>query len=62
MSNGKISYQTDGVALEEFVGLNPKMYSFLVDNSDHKKAKGWNRNAVATINHNEYKDVLLMNV
>ena len=36
------------------------MYSYLVDdNSEHKKAKGVNKNAVATISHNEYKDVLL---
>ena len=36
------------------------MYSYLVDNnSEYKKAKGVNKNIVATINHNEYKDVLL---
>ena len=35
------------------------MYSFLVDNSEHKKAKGVNKNVVATISHNECKDVLL---
>ena len=33
------------------------MYSFLVDdNSEHKKAKDVNKNVVATIIHNEYKD------
>ena len=49
-----------GVATEEFVGLKPNMYSYLVDdNSEHKKAKGVNKNFVATISHNEYKDVLL---
>ena len=38
------------------------MYSFLVDdNSNHKKSKGVNRNVVATISHNEYKDVLSSN-
>ena len=37
------------------------MYSFLVDNSEHKKAKGVNKNVVATTSHNEYKDVLLNN-
>ena len=48
-----------GVAIEEFVGLKPKMYSYLAnDKSEHKKAKGMNRNDVATISHNEYKDVL----
>ena len=37
------------------------MCSFLVDNSEHKKAKCKNKNVVATISHNEYKDVLLNN-
>ena len=32
---------------------------FVDDSSEHKKAKGVNRNAVAAISHNEYKDVLL---
>ena len=35
------------------------MYTFLVDNNEHKKAKGVNKNVVATIYHNKYKDVLL---
>ena len=38
------------------------MYSFLVDNSEHKKPKGMNRNIVVTINHNEYQDVLSNNI
>ena len=46
-------------AIEEFVGLKRKMYSFSGDNIDHKKAKGMNKNVVATISHNEYKYVLL---
>ena len=56
---GKMKEKTRGVVIKEFVGLKPKMYSFLVDNNQHKKAKGVNRNVVATISHNEYKDVLL---
>ena len=37
---GKIKGETGGVAIEEFVGLKPKMYSFLVDdNREHKKQK-----------------------
>ena len=28
----KIKDETGGAAIEEFVGLKPKMYSFLVDN------------------------------
>ena len=36
------------------------MYSHLVNhNSEHNKTKGVNRNIVATISYNEYKDVLL---
>ena len=46
--------ETGGVIIEEFFGLNPEMYSFLVDNSEHKKV-------VATISLNKYKDVLLNN-
>ena len=58
----KIKDETGDVATEEFVGLKPKMTSFLVDdNSEHKKAKGVNRNVVTTISHNEHKDVLLNN-
>ena len=52
--------KTAGVAIEEFDGLKPKMYSYLVDDdSEHKNAKGVNKDVVATISHNEYKDVLL---
>ena len=37
------------------------MHSFLADNNKHKKAKGVNEDVVATISHNEYKDVFLNN-
>ena len=38
------------------------MYLFLEDdNSEHEKRKDVNRNAIATISHNEYKDILLNN-
>ena len=57
---GKMKGATAGAAIEEFFGLKPKMYSYLVnDNTEHKKGKGVNRNVVATIIHNEYKDILL---
>ena len=37
---GKIKDKTAGVPLEEFVGLKPRIYFFLVDDSTkHKKAK-----------------------
>ena len=44
--------ETAGVTIEEFVGLKPKMYAFLLDNIEHKKAKGTNKNVVAKISHN----------
>ena len=57
---GKMKDETAGIAIEEFVRLKPKMYSYLVnDNKEHNNAKGINKNVVATISHNEYKDVLL---
>ena len=57
---GKKKDETADLAIEEFVGLKPKMYSYLVDgNSDHKQIQGGNKNVVATIRHNECKDVLL---
>ena len=59
--NRKLKDETGGVAIEEFIGLKPQIYSLLVDNSEHKKAKGVNKNVVSTINHTEYKDFLLNN-
>ena len=47
--------ETEGVVIEEFVGLKSKLYLFLVYNSEHKKAKGVNKNAVVTISHNKYR-------
>ena len=53
---GKTKEEKAGVAIQEFVGLKPKMYSYLVDdNCKHKKAKGVNKIVVAIIGHNEYK-------
>ena len=55
---GKMKNETGGNVIEEFVVLKQKMYSFLVDdNSEHKKAKGVNKNVVA-ISHGKCKDVL----
>ena len=37
---GQMKDETTGVAIEEFVGLKPKMYSYLVDdNNEHKKVQ-----------------------
>ena len=35
---GKMKDETGGDAIEEYVGLKPKMYSFLVDNIKVQKA------------------------
>ena len=52
--------ETGGVTIEEFVGLKPRRYWFLVDDrNEHRKSKGVNKNMVASISHGEYKDVLL---
>ena len=42
---GKMKNETGGVVIKELVGLKPKMYSFLVDNGEHTKAKGANKKA-----------------
>ena len=48
------------VAVEEFVELTPKIYSFLTDdNSENKKAKYVNKSNVAVISRNKYEDVFL---
>ena len=36
---GKMKNETGGVPIEEFVELKPKMYSFLVDNSEKSKRR-----------------------
>ena len=41
--------ETGDVAVGEFVGLKPKIYSLFVDNNEHEKEKGRNSNVVATI-------------
>ena len=52
--------ETAGVAIEEFVGVASKMYSYFKDdNSEHKKTKGVNRKILATKSRNKYKDALL---
>ena len=42
---GTIKDEIGSVAIEEFVGFKPKIYSFLVDDDiEHKKAKSVNKN------------------
>ena len=58
----KMKDETAGVAIEEFVRLKAKMYSYLVDdNSNHKKIKPANRNVVATLSHILLNIVALLN-
>ena len=57
---GKMKDEICGVATEEFIGSKPKMYLILAGNSsEYVKAKSVNKNVLAKISHNEYKDVLL---
>ena len=49
---GKTKDETRSVVIEKSVGLKSKMYSFIVENNEHKKAKSVNKNVVATIRHN----------
>ena len=49
---GKMKDKTGGVVTEEAGRLKQKMYLFLVDNSENKKAKGAYKNIVVTIIHN----------
>ena len=44
--------ETGGVVIEEYVGLKPKLYLFLVYNNKYEKTKDVNKNNVATIGHN----------
>ena len=58
----KIKNETAGVLIEEFSGLESKMYPSLIeDNSKHKKAKGVNKNVASRVSYNGYMDVLLKN-
>ena len=47
---GKMKDETASVAVKEVIGLKPKMYFFLIDDSSkHKKSKYRNKNVVANI-------------
>ena len=57
---GKMENEMGGIFIDKFVGLKPKMYSILLnDSSEYKKAKGINKNVVVKISHNDNKNVLL---
>ena len=51
---GKMKDEITGVAVKEMFRLKSEMYSFSVEDSiEHRKAKGINKNVVATISHDE---------
>jgi len=56
---GKFKDEAAGKPILEFVGLKSKMYSYLIVDEEHKKAKGVKKNVIKKeIKHNDYKDVL----
>ena len=58
----KMEDETADVVIEEFIGLKPKIYSFLLDNnSEHKKARGRIKLFLKKLTHNQYKDALVNN-
>ena len=53
VSKDKKMFEADYVPIKKLVGLKPKRYSFLVDDSsEYKKPKGLNKDVAATILHN----------
>ena len=59
---GKFKDEANGKPITEFVGLRPKMYSFLIDDKGHTtekhRAKGIKRGASREIRHQQYLDQL----
>lgn len=56
---GKMKDETNGKPISEFVGLRSKMYSFLCNNKEEKRAKGINKMTVKKqLKHAHYKNVL----
>ena len=41
---GNLNDETGSVVNDESVELKPKMYSFMVDKSEHKNQKAWKKN------------------
>ena len=57
---GKFKDETAGKPIIEFVGLKPKMYSILLDETEKKTAKGISRHVTARdLRHVMYKNCLL---
>ena len=59
---GKMKDEMNGIAISEFVGLRPKMYSLLFADKEKKVAKGVKKCVVKkVIQHDDYKNVLFNN-
>ena len=56
---GKMKDETNGKPISEFVGIRAKMYSFLCDNDNIKRAKGISKVVVKKdLKHDNYKTVV----
>jgi len=56
---GLMKDEACGKVITEFVGLRPKLYSFILDGEDHKKCKGVKKSVVESkITHQDYVDCL----
>ena len=58
---GKFKDEANGKIITEFVGLRPKLYSYIVDGEeeDHKRAKGIKKNVISNkISHENYRKAL----
>ena len=60
---GKMKDETPGIPIAEYVGLRPKMYSILKEDSEQiRKAKGVKKYVVKKhLRHDQYKEVLFNN-
>ena len=57
---GLMKDELGGQAMKEFVGLRPKMYSYIVEGSELKKCKGIKKCVVKkTMRFEDYKKCLL---
>jgi hypothetical protein len=57
---GKMKDETAGVIIEEFIALKSKMYSFITEEENIKKAKGVKKCVVEDcLSHNDYKQSVI---
>lgn len=56
---GKMKDETNGIPISEFIGLRSKMYSFVCNHKENKRAKGIAKVTVKKdLKHRNYKDTL----